>query len=88
MVLKIFCKIGENTAFLQFSSGIFLQIFENSPASGGLRPSDPLRGRTPYLEPPEIFSCVRHWRRLKEFRLSDYTGIYRVNKINMYNRNY
>ena len=45
--------------FCKFLQKIFLQIFENSPASGGLRP------RAPYeagqnLEPPEFFSCVRH----------------------------
>ena len=42
---EIFCKIGENTAFLQFSYEIILQIFNNSPAFGGLSPQDPLQGR-------------------------------------------
>ena len=37
--------------------GNFFQIFENFPASGGLR----LPPRTLYLEPPEFFSCVLHW---------------------------
>ena len=46
--------------FCNFLKKSILQIFENSPASWGLRP------RTPYeaghnLEPSEIFSCVRHW---------------------------
>ena len=60
MVLKFLCKIGENTAVFAIFFGNCLQIFETFPASGGLRPPDPLRGRTPYLQPPEIFSCVRH----------------------------
>ena len=55
MVLKFFCKIGENTTFFAIFLRNFLQIFENSPASGGLRLPDPLRGWTPYLEPPRNF---------------------------------
>ena len=55
MVLNFFCKIGENTTFFAIFFGNSLQIFENSPASGGFCPPDPLRGRTPYLEPPRNF---------------------------------
>ena len=45
-LLTYFEKYAKIMHFLQFSKEIFLQIFENSPASGGgLRPPDPLRGR-------------------------------------------
>ena len=41
----------------------FRNFFANFRKFSGVRgalPPDPLRGWTPYLEPPEIFSCVRH----------------------------
>ena len=61
MVLKFFCKIGENTAFLQFSSGIFCKFSKILRRPGGSAPRTPYEAGPSTLNPPEIFSCVRHW---------------------------
>ena len=47
-----FWKLCLNNAFLLFSYEILLKIFENSPASSGLRPQGPRRGRPPKAFPP------------------------------------
>ena len=85
MVLKFFCKIGENTAFFAIFFRNFLQIFENSPASGGLRTRTPTRPDPLPWTPPKFFPVYAtddnwYWGRegLKGFRYFKWDSSYEI----------
>ena len=55
MVLKFFCKIGENTTVLQFSSGFFSKISNILRHPGGSAPGPPTRPDPLFRTPRIIF---------------------------------
>ena len=62
MALKIFCKIGENTAFFAI---FFRNFFANFRKFSGVRGAQP-PGPPTLNPPPEFFSCVRHCKAPRE----------------------